>query len=121
MYMYKYALLLHKFYNSREPKADWILTNFNQIITGHQENPIIQKENNFKIGSNILCSRLSTCNNEIPFSWLNIPISTYKVNFKKVFLMNNQLFFTLNLILLLCVFKGFVWFYFRYFILFYPH
>ena len=87
MLKYKHALLLHKLYNFMEPIAEWILMNFNQIITGRQENFIIQKHNNYKIGSNILCNRLSTLNNEIPFSWLNMPISTYKVNCKKKYLL----------------------------------
>ena len=118
MLKYKHALLLHKLYNFMEPITEWIPMNFNQIITGRQENFIIQKHNNYKIGSNILCNRLSTLNNEIPFSWLNMPISTYKVNCKKVSLMNNRLCFTLNQILLLCMFGVFVLFMFC-FILFY--
>ena len=103
MLKYKHALLLHKLYNFMEPIAEWILMNFNQIITGRQENFIIQKHNNYKIGSNILCNRLSTLNNEIPFSWLNMPISTYKVNCKKVSLMNNQLFYLESNFNVMCV------------------
>ena len=63
-----------------------ICVDFNQIIIGRQENFMIQKKNNSKIGNNILCNRLSTINNEIPLSWLNMSIETYKVKCKAKYL-----------------------------------
>ena len=46
--MYKsresHALLLLKLYNSMEPVPDWILMNFNQIITGRQDKLIIERQ-----------------------------------------------------------------------------
>ena len=78
MLKYKQALLLFKLYNYTEPVS--------QIITGRQDNFIIRRQNNYKIGNNILCNRLSTLNNEIPLSWLNNTNETYKMKYKAKYL-----------------------------------
>ena len=83
---YKHAILLHKLYNERMPNADWVEMNFNQIITSRQTLFKISKTNRYKIGNNILTSRLTTINNKIDLNDLNLSLDSFKVKYKKVLL-----------------------------------
>ena len=83
---FKHAILLYKIYNMGEPPKDWLALNFNQVLHGRQTHFAVIKDQNFKIGSNILCNRLTTLNNKIPLQWLNLSIDTFKVKCKTLFL-----------------------------------
>jgi hypothetical protein len=78
---YKHTILLYKIYNRGEPPKD-----FNQVLPGRQTYFAAIKDQNFKIGSNILSNRLTTLNHRIPLQWLNLSIDTFKVKCKTLFL-----------------------------------
>jgi hypothetical protein len=83
---YKHAILLYKIYNRGEPPKDWLALNFNQVLPRRQTYFAAIKDQNFKIGSNILSNRLTTLNHKIPLQWLNLSIDTFKVKCKTLFL-----------------------------------
>ena len=83
---YKHAILLYKIYNRGEPPKDWLALNFNQVLPRRQTHFAAIKDQNFKIGNNILSNRLIILNNKIPLQWLNLSIETFKVKCKTLFL-----------------------------------
>ena len=83
---YKHAILLYKIYNKGEPPKDWIALNFNQVLPRRQTHFAAIKDQNYKIGNNILSNRLTTLNKKIPLKWLNLSIDTFKVKCKTLFL-----------------------------------
>ena len=83
---YKHALLLFKLYNSNETSDDWVMLNYNQILTRRQINFKLFSANNFKIGTNLLCNRLSSINDKVPISWLALTLESYKIKCKEKFL-----------------------------------
>ena len=86
--LYKLALALHKLYNVEFNPIEFIILNFNQILTGRQENFISLKSNSFKVGINSLLNRLHFLNNKIPLSWLNLSLCSFKIKCKKLLLSN---------------------------------
>ena len=86
---YKLSLLLHKTFNSNDHDSDWL--NFaNQIVvTGRQTKFSLFKNNNFKIGLNILQNRFYTLSNLIDLDKLNLPFPAYKRLMKIQFLPYN--------------------------------
>lgn len=86
MSTYKHAILLHKLYNSTDSTNEWLTLNFNQILTGRQLNFKIIADNNFKIGNNLLCNRLTSLNEKIPLAWLALSIDAFKIKCKERFL-----------------------------------
>ena len=85
--LYKHAISLFKLYNSDTFTDDWVLLNFNQILTSRQTDFISLRSNRTKVGLNALANRLFILNNRIPLQWLNMSISSYKVHCKKEFLL----------------------------------
>ena len=83
---YKSAIQLFKLYNSDDHTLEWVSLNVNQIFTTRQSNFIIMKTNRTKVGLNILSNRLHVLNGMIPLTWLNQPISTFKINCKRLLL-----------------------------------
>jgi hypothetical protein len=83
---YKHAILLCKIYNRGDPPKDWLALNFNQVLPGRQTYFAAIKDQNFKIGSNILSNRLTTLNHKIPLQWLKLSIDAFKVKCKTLFL-----------------------------------
>jgi hypothetical protein len=88
MLVYKHAILLFKIYNSIQTTPEWIMLNFQQILTSRQLNFMISRNNNFKIGNNKLCNRLALLNNKIPLSWLALTLESFKIKCKERFLYN---------------------------------
>ena len=86
--LYKLALALHKLYNVEFNPIEFIILNFNQILTGCQENFISLKSNSFKVGIIPLSNRLHLLNNKIPLSWLNLSLCSFKIKCKKLLLSN---------------------------------
>ena len=43
------------------------------------------KNNNYKIGCNIICNRLQEINSKIEYEWLNRSFESYKLKCKKYF------------------------------------
>ena len=83
---YKHALLLFKLYNSNETSDEWVNLNFKQILTRRQVNFKIFSESNYKIGTTLLCNRISSLNNKIPLAWLALSLESFKIKCKEKFL-----------------------------------
>ena len=79
---YKHAILLHKTYNS----MDWIELNFTQTFTSRQSYFNSIKSSNYKVGDNLISTRLSILNHKIPLNDLNLSLDSFKVKYKSVFL-----------------------------------
>ena len=65
---YMYAIQLFKIYNSNEYTFDWTMLNFNRTFTSRQRDFVILKSNSTKVGLNLLATRLSVINGNIPFA-----------------------------------------------------
>ena len=84
--LYKHSLLLFRVFNGKIPKMDWIDLNFQMLNTSRQKLFEVQNYSNYKIGSNILCNRLSCLNKKLDLNSLNLSLGSYKVYCKSVFL-----------------------------------
>ena len=85
--IYRHCLLLHKVFNNSIPKRDWLDLNFQMINTSRQIYFEIQNHSGYKIGNNILPNRFSCLNKKITLDMLNLPVETYKIKCKRMFLM----------------------------------
>ena len=83
---YKHSLMLFKIFNDQQPPVDWMQLNFNQAISRRQKYFECTDQSIFKVGKNILSNRLSAINRKVLLQWLNLPLETYKINCKKLFL-----------------------------------
>ena len=83
---YKLALCLYKLYNESFNSIEFAQLNFNQVLTGRQENFKIIRNNVYKVGLNSLSNRLHFINDQIPLNWLNCSFGTYKIRCKSLFL-----------------------------------
>ena len=86
MILYKHSILLHKLYNNKLPEVEWTALNFQQSLTTRQTKFVVIKNQNRKVGNNILTNRLHILNNKILLNDLNDSIDTFKVKHKKIFL-----------------------------------
>ena len=86
MITYKHAILAHKIYNQSGPGSDWIDLNFNQILTSRSRSFQIIKTNKYKVGNNLLSSRLTVVNNKIDLNDFNLPLASFKIKYKKLML-----------------------------------
>ena len=84
MINYKHAILLHKLYNDESPEIEWIALNYQQILTSRQTKFAVLKNNNKKVGNNILINRLFTLNNKIELKDLNESLPSFKVKQKSL-------------------------------------
>ena len=86
--LYKHALSLYKLTNEESPHSnEWVALNLNQIFTSRQSTFKIAKVNLRRVGLNALSNRLSTINEKIPLTWLNLSMETYKIKCKNLFLL----------------------------------
>ena len=86
MMTYKHSILLHKLYNTQLPETEWIALNFQQLLTSRQTTFSVIRNNDRKIGNNILTNHFHILNNKVLLSDLNDSISTFKVKHKKLLL-----------------------------------
>ena len=86
---YKHALLLHKLVNLEQPGSDWVDLNFQQNFNNRSSTFKFVKTNNYKIGLNLLCNRLTCVDGKINFDWMSSGFESYKVQCKNVFLKND--------------------------------
>ena len=86
-YMYRHCLLLFKVFNNMIPRKDWLDLNFQMINTSRQKFFEVQNNSVYKVGNNILSNRLSCLNKKIELDILNLPIKSYKIHCKKMFLL----------------------------------
>ena len=83
---YKHALLLFNLYNSQQPPKDWVSLNLNQVLTSRQTHFETLRDQNYKIGANIISNRIATLNKQIPLTWQNLSKETFKNKVKQLYL-----------------------------------
>ena len=88
MSTYKHALQLYKLFNSTNMSDDWITLNYQQNFSNRQKYVQINDVSATKIGKNILSNRLGILYNQIDYDWLNLSLNYFKINCKKLYLMN---------------------------------
>ena len=86
MLKYKHAFMIDSLYNNNKPSMEWLMLNFQQILTSRQTNFEFLRTNQYRVGLNILINRLSTINRLIPLEWVNLSKSSFKINCKNKFL-----------------------------------
>jgi hypothetical protein len=79
MLKYKHALMLHSLYNNNKPSMEWLMQNFQQILTSRQTNFEFLKTNQYRVGLNILINSLSTINRLIPLERVNLSKFSFKI------------------------------------------
>ena len=72
-------------YNEHLPEADFIELNVNQNLTSRQSHFKISKSNAYKVGNNMLATRLSTLNGKILLKDLRYQSMATKLNIKIVY------------------------------------
>ena len=65
---------------------DWINFNFNQTFTSRQTKFNTIPNNNFKVGNNLLSTRLTIVTNQIDLLDLNLTLNSFKIKYKKLML-----------------------------------
>ena len=83
---YKLSLQLYKLFNGCEPINDWLSLNHNLVLTRRQQFFEITSHSTYRMGSNFLSNRLQCLNKQIPLPWLNLPLSSFKLKCKNLFL-----------------------------------
>jgi hypothetical protein len=83
---YKLALLLHKSNNYCLPEGEWIALNFMQTLMSRQVYFHVNRSNNTRVGTNILCNRYVNLNDKIPLEWLYKSIISFKLDCKNCLL-----------------------------------
>ena len=83
---YKHALLLYKLIHTELPKLDWIDLNFQQTLGARCKSFNFFKRNNYRVGENLICNRLSSINGKIVFELMNTSFDSFKVECKRIFL-----------------------------------
>ena len=84
--VYKHAILLHKLYNNHSPNLEWVDLHYKQTLNPRHSYFNILKNINYKIGNNILTSRLTVLNRKIQLKDLNLSIQSFKVKYKEILL-----------------------------------
>ena len=86
--LYKHALTLYKIMNGTTHSLEWVLLNFNVILTSRQTTFMALKNNKMRVGLNAFANRVFILNNRIPLDWFNMTQDTFKVYCKREFLSN---------------------------------
>ena len=83
---YKLALLLYKLLNEEIPNINWLDANFQQNLNARNNTYKFFKTNNYKVGDNIICNRLTASNGKIELEWTMDSFDSYKLKCKQIFL-----------------------------------
>ena len=86
---YKHALQLHKLVNLELPTSDWVDLNFQQNFNNRLGTFKFVKTNNYKIGLNLMCNRLTCIDKKMEFEWMTSGFECYKIYCKNIFLKND--------------------------------
>ena len=84
--IYNHSILLHKIYNDPHESNDWLDLFFNQNFNDRNTKANFFDTCKYKPGKNLLANRFTILNNKIPYDWLNLPLTKYKMMSKKEFL-----------------------------------
>ena len=83
---YKTSLTLHKIYNTEKMPYEWQQLFLNQNFNNRNSKANFFDLSRFKFGKNLITNRLGIINNMIPYDWLNINLTAYKLKCKSLFL-----------------------------------
>ena len=83
---YKHALLLHKLVQTEIPNLDWIDLNFQQSFNGRETFFKFFSTNNYRVGSNNICNRMSILNGKLPLSSVEKSFESFKIFCKQTIL-----------------------------------
>jgi hypothetical protein len=84
--LYKHSILLYKLFKDCTPSLEHLHLNFQLVDNDRSEFPSFIKNDNYKIGSNILINRFAVLNGLIKKDWLNLSLDSFKVKCKQLFL-----------------------------------
>ena len=87
--LYKHALCLHILYNSESTSYDWLSLFFNQNFNARHKFANFTNTARYKIGNNLIGNRFTFLNGKIELDWLNLPLISFKIKCKSLFLSNN--------------------------------
>ena len=82
---FKLALILHKTFNSNTLNTNWVELSYQIVITRRQNQFICHRNNNHKIGLNLLINRFHSLNNKISLDDLNLSYLSFKNKMKTLF------------------------------------
>ena len=86
MIKYKHALMMYKLFRQCTPEPEFIQLNFQANLNQRQHYHTFVKNQNYRVGSNILLNRLCCLNNTISKSMTDENYLTYKLKCKDLFL-----------------------------------
>ena len=72
--------------NDMQPETEWSNLEFQHQFSLRQNRFCVAKTNKLKVGENIMVSRLSAINHQIPLDRLNLTYTTYKIRYKDKYL-----------------------------------
>ena len=87
--LYKHALRLHILHNSESTSYDWLSLFFNQNFNARHKFANFMNTARYKIGNNFIGNRFTFLNGKIELDWLNLPLISFKIKCKSLFLSNN--------------------------------
>ena len=83
---YKTAITLHKIYNSERMSYEWQQLFLNQNFNNRYSKANFLDLSRYKFGKNLIKNRFNIINNMIPYDWLNMNLTSYKLKCKSQFL-----------------------------------
>ena len=86
MCLYKQSLTLYKLIATRIPKLDWIDLNFQQSFNERDPNFRFYSTNNYRVGGNNICNRMSILNGKLPLSSVDMSLDSFKILCKQTLL-----------------------------------
>ena len=86
MCLYKQLLTLYKLIATRIPKLDWIDLNFQQSFNERDPNFRFYSTNNYRVGGNNICNRMSILNGKLPLSSVDMSLDSFKILCKQTLL-----------------------------------
>jgi hypothetical protein len=83
---YKHAILIYKLFNNCIPAQEHLHLNFQLADNNRQEYLVFTRNQNYKVGNNILINRFVDLNNLIKKDWLSLSLEVFKIKCKDLFL-----------------------------------
>ena len=86
MCLYKHSITLYKLINTNIPGLDWIDLNFQQSFNQRDHNFKFYSTNNYRVGCNNICNRMSILNGKLPLSSVDMSFNSFKILCKQTLL-----------------------------------
>jgi hypothetical protein len=84
--LYKHAILMYKLFNDCIPALEHLHLNFQLADNERSEFLNFTRNDNFRVGANILINRFTELNGLINKNWLLLSLNSYKIKCKSIFL-----------------------------------